>query len=85
VCFCDAGHTQPKKAKTMANTYQGIKSSSINASNPHAERELTLSEIDSMYQNSEISADEAKAMAVNMASDYQFKGSDLVFVAVLRK
>lgn len=42
------------------------KSSSINASSPYAERELSLSEIDSKYQNGEISREEAISLSLNL-------------------
>jgi hypothetical protein len=70
------------KENPMANTYQGIKSNSIYSS-PFAEQTLTLSQIDSMYQNGEIDADTAKEMAVEMA--LETKGTNLILEAVLSK
>ena len=46
-----------------------IKASSINPSSCFAERELTLSDIDSMYHNGEISLYEAQAMVIKIAAD----------------
>lgn len=53
----------------MASSYQGFKSSSINASHPQAEREITLTQIDSMYSNGEIGVQEAKKLVVQWAVD----------------
>ncbi len=66
----------------MASTYQGFKSSSINASNCHAERELTLSQVDSMYQNGEINQVEAKRMAITVLIDLDATGE--VFATILK-
>lgn len=49
----------------------------INASSPHAERTLTLSEIDSKWQNGELTLREAKRMAAEMC------GNNLAIIAVL--
>ena len=46
------------------NKCQGFGSSPINASSPFAEREMSLSQIDSTYQNGEISHSQAKEMAI---------------------
>lgn len=59
----------------------GAKGSSINASSPHAERELTLSEIDSLYYNSEITREEAKNKVVAWALN---TGNEALLPTVLR-
>ncbi len=63
----------------------GIKSSSVNASNPFAEREVTLSQIDSMWQNGEITGDQARDMAISMATHSKYIGASEVLPAVLQK
>jgi polyhydroxyalkanoate synthesis regulator phasin len=68
--------------KTNTHTLK-IKSSNINSSSPFAERELTLSEIDSMYQNGEINEDQARKMATKMLIQNNADGS--VFQAVLTR
>lgn len=45
----------------------GFGSTPINADSPFAERELTLSDIDSMFQNGAISEVEARNMAIGIA------------------
>lgn len=45
----------------------GYKGSSINHHSPFASRDLTLSEIDSMWQNGEITQEEAENLAVEVA------------------
>lgn len=53
----------------MRNFNQGYKSSSINATSCFAEREVTLTEIDSMLVNGEINKDEAKILTIQWAVD----------------
>jgi len=45
----------------------GYKGSSINQHSPFAARELTLSEIDSMWQNGEITQEQAQDLAIEVA------------------
>lgn len=47
----------------------GYKNSKINKHSPFAEREITLTEIDSMFQNGEINEKEARDMVVQWAVD----------------
>jgi len=51
----------------MINGCQRFKETSINRHSPYAERIPTLSEIDSLYQNGDLSESEARDMATKMA------------------
>lgn len=46
-----------------------VKGSNINQYSPFAERELTLSDIDSMFQNGEITVEEAQKMALRIVAE----------------
>ena len=47
------------------NSCQRVKGSPINASSPFADRTLTLSEVDSLYQNGEWTSEQCYQWALN--------------------
>ena len=51
----------------MSDYGRGYKGSSINQHNIFAEREVTLTDIDSMFQNGEIGVKEARELTVTWA------------------
>ena len=61
---------------------QGYGKTPINASSPFAERELTLSQIDSMLYNGEINRDEAQSMALQVLCNLD--ATKEVFTAVIK-
>jgi hypothetical protein len=63
--FCSGAQSAQQVEVTMRVRY---KQSSVNQYSPHAEREVTLTEIDSMLHNGEINMDEAKEMAIRWAA-----------------
>jgi len=65
------------------NQCQAMGATPINASSCFAEREVTLSQIDSMYQNGEINQQEADRMATQWLIDNKADGT--VFATVLKR
>lgn len=57
----------------------GFKSSSINSTSPYADRILSLSEIDSLFQNSEITEEEARKMVLQSVSN----GTDTAVISAV--